>query len=178
MRVLTCDPNAEIFGANLQVFVDHIQADETRPIFEKHQLIDLEGQKWYPVIWWLNALNELGGTGNASANMIAIGIQITSVLEFPPGLTLEAILMGWDDIYYSVHRGGDIGHVTTEAVTPTHYKITLTDIYPDDLSYGIAYGFARRFCPAGKTFKVYYEPNVPRRDDGGADVTLINVTWE
>jgi hypothetical protein len=52
-------------------------------------------------------------------------------------------------------------------------------VYPDDMSYGILYGYARRFLPPGTKFKVYYDPDVLPRDQGGSEnYTIIHISWE
>jgi hypothetical protein len=47
---------------------------------------------------------------------------------------------------------------------------------PDDLEYGILYGFAKRFL-AGTQFTVWYDEDLPRMDQGG-DQTVIHVKWK
>ena len=93
--------------------------------------------------------------------------------------TLEEVLLRWNDMYQSLHRGADIGGIVIEKIGDTHYKTTHTVIYPDDLSYGVLYGYARRFLPPGTRFMVYYDEEVIPRDQGGQDgYTIIYISWE
>ena len=89
------------------------------------------------------------------------------------------VLMRWDDMYQMLHRNADVGGITVEKIAEKHYKTSHTVIYPDDMSYGVLFGFARRFLPPGTPFKVYYDPEIPPRDRGGEqDATIIHIEWE
>jgi hypothetical protein len=52
----------------------------------------------------------------------------------------------------------------------------MTAPYPDSYNYGILYGFAQRYLH-GRHFTVYFDPELPRREMGGAS-TVIHVVWE
>ncbi len=52
----------------------------------------------------------------------------------------------------------------------------VTGPYPDDLVYGVVFGFARRLLPPDVYFTVYYDAALPRRDEGGIE-TVIHVEW-
>jgi hypothetical protein len=45
------------------------------------------------------------------------------------------------------------------------------------MTYGMAYGMAKRWLPRGTHFSVRYDPNIPNMDNGG-EVTIIHVKWE
>jgi len=79
-------------------------------------------------------------------------------------------------LYYLQYRGGDIGYVKTDKIADTHLTTTHIHLYPDDFTYGLAYGMARHWLPSDTRFKVYYDEKVPRRDMSG-DVTIIHVAW-
>ncbi|MEP7284317.1 MAG: hypothetical protein ABI947_00955, partial [Chloroflexota bacterium] len=57
-----------------------------------------------------------------------------------------------------------------------YYKSVHQHVYPDDLTYGVAYGLAKRWLPQGTRFKVYYDEAVPSLDRGGS-VTTIHIEW-
>jgi hypothetical protein len=46
--------------------------------------------------------------------------------------------------------------------------------YPDDLMYGMMYGFVRRLAPAGSGHIVAYDETITRKDQGG-DYTVIHI---
>ncbi len=75
-------------------------------------------------------------------------------------------------------RNGDVGHVITQKITDTSYRIIQQNVFPDDLCYGLAYGFARAHLPLGTNFRVWYEDYDHRIDNGDSDQTVICVSWE
>ena len=184
MRQLTAPSHIEIAGFMTRVYVDNLQSFETLPIFEKYGLINLDPTSWYPTHRFMDAMNELAANGNLTSNFVAIGMEIGKSVPTPPELpnpTLGDIFQMWESMYYGVHRGhtyGEMGHIDVERMSPSHFKVTFTDLYPDDLSYGIMYAYARRFLPPGTPFKVYYDLERPTRDQDGADTTVIHVSWD
>lgn len=183
MRKLTAPPDLKILGAMTVTYVDNLQSQETKPVFEKHNLVDLDPNGWYPADKFMEAMNELAAMDNVSMNLVAIGMEVGRLVPLPPGMesaTLEDVLMLWDELYYAVHGdyAGDIGHIECEKISDTHYQVTNSDLYPDDLAYGIIFGYARRFLPQGTAFKVFYDPDAPQRDRDGAPSTVLHVTWD
>jgi hypothetical protein len=178
MRKLSAPAHVELAGYMTHVFVENLQSRETLPIFEKFGLVNLNPEGWYPTNDFLKALNELDSQHSLSSNLIAIGLEVGRTVPLPVQ-TLEEALRAWDNIYKTVHRGhnGDIGSITLEKVSNTHFKAYLDDLYPDDLSYGIAYGFARRFLPEGTSFTVKYEDKRPRRDTSNVATTILHIQW-
>jgi hypothetical protein len=181
MRKLTCPPNVELLGLYIDAFVSNLQGTETKPIMEKYGLANLDPYGWYPCHKWMDALNELAQLPNVTENLVAVGMEIGKALPPPPGVenpTLEQMLMGLDAAYQGVHRPGDVGHVTCHKLNDKHYRIVWTDLYPDDLNYGIVYAITRRFLPPRTAFKVYYDEKITPRDKGGNGPTVIHVSWE
>ncbi len=180
MRQLTCPPNLEVMGQNIRAFVENLQGDDTTPIVQKYGLANVDPNGWYPAHDLIEALNEIAANPNSSANMVAIGMVIGKIVPMPPGLenpSLGQVLMIWNDLYQFIHRNGDPGAILCEQVNEKHYKTIHSDLYPDDFSYGIVYGYGRRFLPPGTQYKVFYDPEATPRDAGG-DVTIIHVSWE
>lgn len=181
MRKFTCPPTLELLGQNIIAWVNNIQGDETQPIMQKRGLLNLDADKWYPAQQFMEAFNDMAEHPNLVSNMVAIGMEIGRIVPLPPQLenpTLGDVLMAWNDMYQYIHRNGDAGQITCEKVTDTHYKVTLTDLYPDNFSYGIMYGYARRFLPQDVSFTVYYDPDLPQRDEEDADKTVIHLEWQ
>jgi hypothetical protein len=181
MRKLTCSPTIELIGMYMSAYISNLQSIETVPVMEKYGLADVKPHEWYPTHKWLDALNELAQHPNISQNTLAIGMEIGKLVPIPPGMenpTLEQMLVGLDDAYQAAHRNGDIGKLACEKVSDKHHKIICTDLYPDDLTYGIVYTFARRFLPPRTAFKVYYDEKITPRDQGGNGPTVIHVSWE
>lgn len=180
MRKLTCDPKLETLGQNLVAFVDNLQGIETGPIMRKHGLVDINPTGWYPARMLLDALNEMAEKSNTSSNLTAIGLKIGEIVPFAgiENPTLEQALSLWNDIYQGLHRNADAGSIRCEKVSETHWKTIHSVIYPDDLSYGVLYGYGRRFLPKGTHFKVFYDENEKARDYGGTgETSIIHIAW-
>ncbi len=181
MRKLTCPLTVETIGVNLKAFSENLQSDETKPVMQKYGLLDTLPYEWYSGHTLLEALNELIAQPNFTFNFVAIGMEIGKICPLPPELkdpSIGQVLMVWNDIYQGIHRNGDVGLIRCEAVGSKHYRAVLTDVYPDDFSYGILYGFARRFLPTGTHFKVFYDKEITPRDQGSNGPTIIHLTWE
>ncbi|HML23172.1 MAG TPA: hypothetical protein PKD09_16075 [Aggregatilinea sp.] len=181
MRHLSCPETSETLGQNLAAFTDNMQGTDTKPVMAKYGMVDLDPNAWYSTRKLLDALNELAESHNHMLNFVAIGMTIGETIPLPPDAptpTYEEILMSWNDVYQNLHRNGDVGTIRCEKISDNHYVTYHTDIYPDDMSYGLQYGYARRFLPRDTAFSVYYDPDYPARDYGGDGETIIHVEWE
>jgi hypothetical protein len=146
---------------------------------EKYNLFSVAREDWIPTQVMMDALNELASNPDFISRVVAIGIEIGKVIVFPPEVeTLEQALLTWNASYHAVHRGADVGDKCAELVKEGHYRVTFTDLYPDDFNYGIMYGFALRFLPPGTNFTIYYDPAIHPRDRGGDHpCTVIHMRW-
>lgn len=180
MRHLFCDPKIEIVGSSVIAIAKNAQADEIAPFLEKYDLATIDPNQWYPAQQLLNLMNDLTAATGTTGNFVAIGLAIAKLVPFPPEPrfeSLESVLMMWNDIYQNDHRGGDIGIIKTDKLSDTHFMCTLQHIYPDDLMYGVAFGFADRLLPNGTEYKVWYD-NATLRLDLGGDQTIIHIEWQ
>jgi hypothetical protein len=180
MREFKCDPNAEIIGQNVLAFVQNLRAEEVQPFLKKHGLENVDPEKWYPLQDWLNVLNDIQREGEAMSDFVGIGMAIAETAPLPPeteGMNLEQFFGLLNPSYQMQHRSGDVGKIESEKVGDKHIKVTVDVPYPDDLEYGTAYGFAKRFLPKGTRFVVKYDEKQTRKDHGGEN-TIIHVTWE
>jgi hypothetical protein len=175
------DPRIETSGAAMLALVSNLHADQMQHLLIKHELIDITADGWYPAQKWFDIFDELYGNGGGSADLVAIGMAVVETAKTPPGFEkadLPTMLALWNEHYHLNHRSPiDIGSVTTERVDGKHIKVILTTLYPDDLCYGMTYGYARLALPKGTFFKVWYDKDEPRLDDGGRR-TIIHVQWE
>lgn len=180
MRQLTCDPKTETLGLNALAFTSNLRSEDTTPIMEKHGLANLQPTDWFATQKLLDALNDLGKDPNFMSGLVAMGMAVGKIVPIEQeNPTLGEVLMVWDGIYQGLHRNGEAGHLKCEKEDDKHYKLTFTDLYPDDFSYGIMYGYAQRFLPPGADFTIFYEPNVRTRDQGGTQGhTVIHAKWK
>lgn len=180
MPRMTCSPETEVIGVSMISFVDNIQADVMAPMLVKHDLVNIEPDRWYPVRSFLEIMDELSTQPEFTNNMIAVGLKVAQYAITPPemqGVGLAQMLEGWDTHFHANHRNGDVGHIITEKVNDKAYRVTHQNIYPDDFNYGLAYGFAKTCLPHGTNFVVKYEDYNHRLDLGNGDKTVITVSW-
>ena len=173
------DPNAEVIGQNVQAFIQNLQAADIKPALERHGLTQIDPTAWYPIQKWLDVLSDLSGESGAMFNFVAIGAAIAQTAMLPPEvekLTFEQIIFGINDFYQMQHRNGNAGEIKVSKVAEKHLVLDVYVPYPDDLEYGTAFGFARRFLPEGANFNIAYDEDKPRREQGG-ESTIIHITW-
>jgi hypothetical protein len=166
-----------------QILIDlahAIGSDEIMPYYKKHGLTNIDPKAWYPQQTLLDIYNEMEDSESGSMfDFVSIGMKEAQQAIVPDhfkSLPLLSILQGVGAVFKLNNRGTDIGEIKCETVTDTHVKIILRVPAPDDLWYGIFYGFVQRFIPKGTHFTVYFDKDIPRRDQGGA-VTIIHITW-
>ncbi len=177
---MPAEQHVEIIGATLSSLLENLRADEIRPYLKKHGLEHIDPEKWYPAALWLAVFEDLKQETNAVSNMVAVGMSIANKVILPPELeeaTAPEILTAWGHIYDIQHRGADAGKITTEKISDNEYQVVLSTLYPDDLEYGVAYGFVKRFSPPGTAFSISYANESDRRARGG-DVTILSVVFD
>lgn len=181
MRKIACEPGMEVAGASLLSFINSLMADELAPLVKKYGFQNIAADKWYSMQDYLDFLYELTQQPNLVSNLVSIGMSIAEYGHMPPGMehpTFEQIVESWDEHYQANYRNGDAGHKHATKVGPNHYKIVLDKtVVPDNLEYGVLYGFAKRFLPPGTYFTVWFDEDVLRMDEGG-EQTVLNVEWE
>jgi hypothetical protein len=177
----TCNPAVEISGQTLTAYVNNAMAYLIVPIFKKYGFENIDPEKWYPIQPLLDVLYEIGSQHNGSESLVAIGVKIAEYgveAAETNKASLPVVLENWEKHLYANVRNGDVGHITTEKVNNSFYKVSHQNIFPDDLCYGLAFGFARSRLPLGTNFRVSYEDFEKRIDKGTSDKTVICVSWE
>lgn len=179
-KYISFEPKAEVIGHSVLAFISNTEAANIRPVLEQHNLVSIDPERWYELQEWLNVLSDLSARGGGMFNMVAIGAAISETTILPPEvekMPFEQFLFLVDQVYQMQHRNGNVGSVQVEKVADKHMRLTLRVPYPDDLEFGTAYGFARRFLPPGTELMVQYNSTAPRREQGG-DCTVIDITWK
>lgn len=178
----TCSPGTEVIGQAMLSYIDNIHADLIMPLLEKYKLKDIKPDHWYPLQPWLDLIwDDLAPRPDFETTMIAVGLKVVEYALTPPemkNVTLGQMLEGWNHHFHANHRNGEVGQIVTEKINDQTYKTIHRHIYPDGLNYGLAYGFARQMLPETAAFKVEYEDYNYRLDRGGADKTVIIISWE
>jgi hypothetical protein len=180
MTTYTCDPNLEIPGRVAHALLESINRDNYLHILERHGLSDINENSWYRLQGLLNVLNDMNEQGGAMMDFVSIGLAAATNSILPPelqDLPLDKFLPAYAQYYQQVNRKGDPGEIRVETRAHNHVVLTLLDIpFPDDLMYGLFYGYARRFARPGMHFTVKYDDEITRRGLGG-EYTVIHITW-
>ncbi len=182
MRTLACHPDAEVTGLLLNAYVENMMGEQTAPVFIRNGVVNLDPNSWYPLSRMMKAMNELVAVPGLSLNLTAIGMKIGADVPMPPQLgeqpNIEQVLMAWNETYQFLHRGADVGEIRIEKLSDHHYVTYHSVPYPDDMSYGVLYAYAKRFLPPGTRFTVRYDEEVHARDYGGdGQHTIIHIQW-
>jgi hypothetical protein len=180
MRKLTCEPGTDVSGASLVSLIENVHRYDIAPLVEKYGFEEIDPDGWYPLSEFQNLLTDLVTHPNQAFNLVAIGMGIAQYALMPPGfenMPFEQWVKGWNDHYQTNFRNGPVGEKTAVRVGNQHYKVIHEGTtMPDDLEYGVLYGFAKRLLPRGTSFTVWYDENIPRMDDGG-NQTVLHVKW-
>lgn len=179
-RVKPLGPDAEVLGGAIHGFISAVNKENIFPHLEKLGMTEIDPNAWYPKQMYIDLWNSIiESNSSAMFDFVSIGMTVAD-RAWPPESDhqpFEATLATWGDAFDSVNRGADRGYIYTEKVADKHYRIIHYTPDPDDLNYGVVYGTCRRFLPQGTPFTVFYDEDVPRRDQGGKE-TIIHITWE
>ncbi len=182
MPKFQCDPHIEVLGQQVIAFFNNARSEEIRPVLAKYGLASINPDEWYPVQSLLDVLSDLAKQADWSANFVSIGMAMADAADLPPesrGAPIEDFLMRINAEYQAWHRGGDTGIIEVQKLADGHFQLVneIKTAYPDDMVYGLVYGYVRRLLPQGTPFRVRYnESGGPRRDYGG-DFTVIDIAW-
>jgi hypothetical protein len=183
MRTYVAPEGLAVSGTTTLSFVENVGSGEFEDLIAKHNLNNIDTEKWYPVQQVFDLFNDMteraGGIGQV---FVAMGMKIAEQSDFPPELkqelTLIGILEGWQEHYAVNHRGADLPPVTTKKLGDSHYQLVLRPdhLYPYDLVYGMAYGFCKLLLPKGTKFVVKYADDFnPYK--GYSQGVVIDVSW-
>jgi hypothetical protein len=177
MRAYRCDPLTEIIGQQALAFVENVNVNAIFACLEKHHLTHVDPMTWYPLQNWLDVLNDIARLQSANLDFVAIGTAMAQTVWLPVAVAKMPVesffLDGLNRIYQMQYRNGDAGGIRVKQVQPCGFRITVATPYPDELSYGVVYGFALRFLPRGIALKLEFDESTPRFDLGGANTSMV-----
>lgn len=175
-KIKPLGPDAEVLGAAINGFVNAVNSNNILPHAEKLGMTDLDPNKWYPKQMYIDLWNSIiSSNSQAMFDLVSIGMTIAEN-AWPPeleGQPFDELIMGFGDGFNAVNRGADRGYVKTMRREPNQYALAFRTPDPDDIHYGVVYGFCKRFLPKGKTFTVQYDTNITRRDEGGDETVIL-----
>lgn len=169
----------EVIGQVALEIQTAIGGENIYPIYERHGLTNVNPQAWYPMQNLLDVFNDFEARGGAMFDLVSVGMKTVENLVLPPeasSLPLLEMFQLSAQIYLLNSRGSNIGTIDCEALAPNHVKLTYIVPMPSDFMYGIVYAFGRRFSAPGTPITVYYDEDIPRREDGGT-ATIIHAQW-
>ncbi len=177
---LAFDPNSEMSGLSVQSFVRNILHEDIAEILVRHGLNEIDPQKWYPVQKLLDVFSEVAAEGsNTSQVFVSVGMGAAELgyaampAQAKAKLTLEAFLSAYGNRLNELHRG-NVGYIQYEKIADGHYVMTWKIPYPDDVMYGVFYGFTRLLRPSDKAFVLEYDRDQPSSDNGG-EMTVLHI---
>lgn len=177
-RYTSFEPNVELNGKSALAFLTNLMHDDMAPILAKHGLAQISPDEWYPIQSVLNLLSEIADHLDSTSSFVSIGIAAANqgIAALPPAIQnmpLADFFVQYEKIYQTRHRGGDSGYMLVEQPNEHHIVIHACNPYPDDLNYGVIYGYTRHFLnKAGKGFVLRYDESLPRREDGAHETVL------
>ncbi|HEX3054338.1 MAG TPA: hypothetical protein VHP83_27020 [Aggregatilineaceae bacterium] len=145
--------------------------DAAHVCFQQHGLTNLSPDTWYPASTFIAAIRDM-----PKLDLVSVGRRQAELTDLPDYLSLLEVFDEMNQLYLRRNRGSDVGDIQCEVLGPTHIALIFRVPQPDDLWYGICCGYVRRFTARNAYCKVYYDPDLPRCDQGG-DVTVIHVEW-
>lgn len=170
----------EILGQMISDFTGAIGSDQFHSLIEKYGYRKVDPKQWYSLQQFLDFTEDLRKQSGGRLNLVSIGISMAMNGVFPPDLDQMPILeiLKLIPLSYPLNnRGTNIGYVKAEILTAMHVKFMIKNPYSEDMIYGTTYGIMKRFAtPQKLSFTVYYDENVPRREEGGEE-TIIHIEW-
>lgn len=172
-------PDHEVLGAAVITYRDSVNLEHYVDFYAEYGLGDVKPDQWYPFQKVLDVLSAIAERGGEMMDFVSIGMAVGANAFLPPEfdtMPFAQIIQATGMAAGRFNRGSDFGFTTFEQLSPTHVKLDIRDPSPDDLLYGVLYGYAKRYLPSGYRFTVKYDPNTPRRELGG-NSTILHVEW-
>ncbi len=139
-------PDAEYLGAILTTLTQNLRADVIQPVLKKHNLEDIQPDKWYPQQPILDVLREIE-QHYTFEELVAIGMKVMEVAPLPPNIhDIETALDTFDAGHHTTTRNiHPEESIKVEKLSPTHIRVISNVPTPAFLAYGTIWGFVRRF---------------------------------
>ena len=162
------DPTATVRGYNVQGTIEAFQflPQRVSEMLARHRIRqdDLTAGRQVLVQRWLDVLQEISRT-IGMAKLREVGTRIATAAAIPSSITsVEAVLLGLDDVYHFNHRGR-VGSYRCSPRDRNVVRVECHTPYPRAFERGIIEGFTRHpGLSRGKRFEVAYEDGPPGTD--------------
>jgi hypothetical protein len=137
----------EVHGRMLLALIENINVNDIASTLKAFGLAHINPDQWYPLQTLIDLHNTLIHQPNAASNMTAIGVKAAETAVLPPQIdTLEKLLAGYDDAYRANYRHlpeddrYDVQFIGDRRVVVTNHTHN-----PNEIVYGVLWGFAKRF---------------------------------
>src|SRR5690348_17223340 len=112
MKYATIDPNTEVNGRACLAFVQNINIKNIRPVLERHGLVRIDPEAWYPMQKVLDTFCDVQKADiTGMFDLIAIGMEVAEVSRVgdlgEDLMSLPRILQYMRISYRLMHRNGD-----------------------------------------------------------------------
>lgn len=183
MAKFVTKPETEILGQAILAVTQSINYDDFRHLFEaglsKYNFsTEIEAEQWYPLQMLLDIYKSFYEDGNASANLVSIGMKVIEASPFPPEVdSVTAAVTTLNGVYEYYVRNYEAGtEYQIETLSDTEVRITDHTAFPHDLVYGYMYAIATRFAPEGDHITVVR--TYINEDDPDADGAVYTFTTQ
>src|SRR5689334_15385833 len=129
-------------------FVRNINAKHTLPILQNYALDDIDAESWYPLQDVLGVFQEIHKRDTTRLfDLVSIGMAAAEYSRIPDDQTMSllVILQYMSEAYSRMHRGGFAGEYLVDSIGDFAIQVIDTTPYPHDFTYGMIYGFSRRW---------------------------------
>jgi hypothetical protein len=156
MQSVQVDSQLEVNGAYLLGIINSMNEEDVKPFRERHGLTEIDPNKWYPASQVVNFYHDIANAPNGMFNLVAVGINVTQQIEYPPHVkTLADALAVAQQMHHAAWRGGKPSELIVEMPSERHARLTFHNLpLPPDLVYGICFGLVKRFSPPDTHFYV------------------------
>lgn len=172
------DPNVEVTGQSALSVIEAAKrlGIDIIPLLTQYGLHPIEADQWYDQQAYLNVYQELAQ--RSVQNLVAIGIKVPDIAEFPPNInSIDDALQLLDQAYQMNHRGGEIGHYYYERTGERSAKMICHNPYPSHFDYGLIYRIVQKYRPEDSSeFLVELDAMAPNRTKGADSCTYL-IQW-
>jgi len=178
-KFVTSTPQSEVLGQLFLMFFTNFVESEVRPLLRKHNLEQIEPEKWYPQQIMFDIFKEIHDkTANFSDNLVAVGMKAVEVAATPPGVGSVESALGMLQVVHDLNvRNGVAGEgFPVKILGKGLAHVTNHTPYPDDAFYGYLWGLVRRFVLPGRSFTV--RSLTPDMGINSDESTVFQVRWD
>ena len=181
MELYTCDPNLEVMGFVPLAFFGNLDSDVLDPIMRDLgiDIRQFQPEGWYKTQDVLDILRKLQAYEGTLFAYVAFGKRAAETAYLPPetqAMSFADFLVNFEKLFPARDRNGSPGYCRCQKLSDHEVVIRYQIPYPDDVFYGMFYGYGRRLLPKGTNLTVTYESNDQRRDFGCPE-TALRITW-